>query len=290
VIDVAVIGGPFLDLTFVGLPRMPAAGEEVVARRLGVTPGGTAIQAIGAARLGLAAAVVAPIPSDPFGALLASMLEAEGVRWIGGVGDATSVTALLPDGDGVAMASVLGASEPSRNDVERAGARAVVGSLGRAALVPGDARYYATSGPIEVERGVDRLDERVGRATAVIVNETEARALTGAGGSDAVSAVLALGAPACVVTRGRDGAVAGDAGRIVEIAAPEVEAADATGAGDLFVAAYVWADLAGLPFAARVGWATLAAGLSVRAPTALEGAVTLDELLAEGERGGLKGP
>jgi sugar/nucleoside kinase (ribokinase family) len=52
---VAVVGAPFLDLVFEGLPRLPREGEEVVGRALHLVPGGTAIQAIGLARLGLEA-------------------------------------------------------------------------------------------------------------------------------------------------------------------------------------------------------------------------------------------
>ena len=51
---------PFLDLVFEGLPRLPGAGEEVVGRALHVVPGGTAVQAIGLARLGLSVALVSP--------------------------------------------------------------------------------------------------------------------------------------------------------------------------------------------------------------------------------------
>ena len=50
--DVAVVGAPFLDLTFEGLERIPQEGEELTARTLHVAPGGTGRQAIAAARLG----------------------------------------------------------------------------------------------------------------------------------------------------------------------------------------------------------------------------------------------
>ena len=60
---VAVVGAPFLDLVFEGLPRLPTAGEEVVGRALHVVPGGTTIQAIGIERLGIPATLVAPVPT-----------------------------------------------------------------------------------------------------------------------------------------------------------------------------------------------------------------------------------
>jgi sugar/nucleoside kinase (ribokinase family) len=90
-----------------------------------------------------------------------------------------------------------------------------------------------------------------------------------------------------VVTLGPRGALAVENGREVRVDAPGVEAVDATGAGDLFLPAYVWADLNGLDVERRIEWAALYAGLSVRAPTAFAGAVRLDELLAEGAHRGL---
>ena len=62
---------------------------------------------------------------------------------------------------------------------------------------------------------------------------------------------------------------------------------DATGAGDLLVAAYIWADLAGMPLEERLRWAVVYAGLSVTTPTAVAGAVDEARLLAEGARLGL---
>lgn len=285
--DVAVIGGPFLDLTFEGLERIPAAGEEVVARALHATPGGTAIQAIGAARLGLSAAIVAPRPTDAIGSFLASMLAAEGVRWLGGDGDATCVTAVLAAGPRPGMASAVGASEPTLADVAAVDARAVIASLGRLPLVPAGRTIYATTGQFEVQGDVGRVLPNLGRADTVIVNEAEAEALTGVSGDDALPELHRLGAATAVVTRGSRGAVASDGTSTAEVPASDVVEADATGAGDLFVAAYVWASLRGLELPECVAWATLAAALSVRAPTALDGAVHLEELLDEGRRRGL---
>jgi sugar/nucleoside kinase (ribokinase family) len=63
-----------------------------------------------------------------------------------------------------------------------------------------------------------------------------------------------------------------------------------TGAGDLFSAAYVWADHWGAPLAERLRWAVLYAALSVRVATAVAGAVPLKALLEEGENLGLTSP
>jgi sugar/nucleoside kinase (ribokinase family) len=93
-----------------------------------------------------------------------------------------------------------------------------------------------------------------------------------------------------VVTLGADGAIATEGDEVVRTGAPRVDVVDATGGGDLFVSAYVWADLRGAPLGHRLAWATLYATLSIREPTAFTGAVHLDELLSEGRARGLIPP
>ncbi|MGH2527376.1 MAG: carbohydrate kinase family protein, partial [Actinomycetota bacterium] len=259
--DVAVVGSPFLDLTFAGLPRVPRPGEEVVGRDLHVAPGGTGMQAIGAARLGLSTALVSPIGDDPAGDVLRTMLSAEGVEWIGQRNGSTATTAILSTPDGSAMATAFDEAEPTTQDVAAVDARAFVLSLGRLPLRPPSAAVYATTGGIELEAGVRAEGKSFDGVRALIVNEREARQLTGA--NDAVSAGGALTASVeCVViTLGADGALAFERGRETRAKPPDLDVVDTTGAGDLFVAAYLWADVRGLDVDARIAWATLYAGL-----------------------------
>ena len=66
-VDVVCAGPVFLDLTFEGLDALPEPGRERFARELHETPGGAAITAVGLARLGLRAAVAAPLGDDVAG-------------------------------------------------------------------------------------------------------------------------------------------------------------------------------------------------------------------------------
>ncbi len=284
--DVAVVGAPFFDLTFSGLPRLPAAGEELVADALAIGPGGTGMQAIGAARLGLRTALVAPRPSDRAGELLQAMFEAEGVAWVGPRASAASTTAILSTSSGTAMATVVGDGEPSASDVAGVRARAMVVSLGRIALAPPGARVYVTTGTLELDAGVRPDHASLGETRALILNAAEARRATGVDDLDAATRRLAAEVANVVVTDGPGGALTVEGDRVVRIPAPDVEMVDATGAGDLFVATYVWADLGGAGVVDAIAWAGLAAGLSVGSRTAVEGAVRLTELLDEGTRRG----
>ena len=81
-IDVAVATTPFLDITFSGLDALPQPGQERYARQLHRSAGGGAITAVGAARLGLRAALAGPLGSDGEGALLRDDLEREGVTLV----------------------------------------------------------------------------------------------------------------------------------------------------------------------------------------------------------------
>ncbi len=290
-VDVAVVGTPFLDLTFERLPRVPEVSEELLGTALHVGPGGAGMQAVALARLGMRVALVGPLGSDIGGGFLREVFQREGVDVVGepqpGV---TSTTALLSTPEGVAMATVLGEGEPTLDHVRAAGPGAVVTSLGRLHLAPAGTALYVVTGPLEVDR-IDHpsLGELAG-ARAFMATSSEAAALAGAADpEDAARRVAAFGTTS-VVTLGADGAIAADDSSVVRAAAPDVETVDATGAGDLFAAAYVWADLRGANLADRLAWACLYAGLSVRTPTALAGALYLDELLREGRDRGLIPP
>ena len=295
-VEVAVVGAPFVDITFEGLERLPQVHEELVARRVHVGPGGTGMQAIGAARLGLDTALVASVGDSGIDGAVRAMLENEGVKMAppvqgGSTGEPTlPVTALLSTPRGVAMATGLNGDEPTAEEVAAVGADAIVLSLGRHGLAPAGASVYAVTGGLELGNTDAGAFDDLRRARALVVNESEATTLTGQREAGHAALQLARTIPTVVVTRGDRGAVAARGDRLVQVAAPSVEAVDATGAGDLFVPAFVWADKHGSDLETTLRWSCLYAGLSVRTATALSGAVRLRELLDEGLARGLAPP
>jgi ribokinase len=285
-VDVACGELAFVDVTFVGLERLPGPGEERRALDLQRSPGGGAITAIALARLGLTSALVSPIGADPDGDYLRAELAAEGVLWAGRRMARTATTAVMPiDGDR-AMATYDPGEQLTGEELAAVDPRAVVISLPRIALTPRDAALYATAGDAEARADVDDEAADLSHARALIVNEREATVMSGA--ADGHSAARALGerTPLAIVTLGEHGAVAACEGRLAEVPGIPAEPVDTTGAGDLFTAAYVWADHLGLALEERLRWAVLYATLSVRVPTALAGAVTRSALVEAGaERG-----
>jgi sugar/nucleoside kinase (ribokinase family) len=57
-VDIACAEPAFLDLTMAGLEAIPRPGEERLAKDFLRSPGGGAITAVGAARLGLSSSLV----------------------------------------------------------------------------------------------------------------------------------------------------------------------------------------------------------------------------------------
>jgi sugar/nucleoside kinase (ribokinase family) len=279
-IDVVCAGPPFLDITFSGLGSLPSLGEERLAGSVSLTAGGLANVALGATRLGLRAAVFAPVGGDLLGGILAELLAAEGIEWIGPAADATAVSAIMPlDGD---RAFVTVAPE---HGVDAAGlatldARAVVigaPSVGRA---PEGAAVYAVVGDIDARAVAGRPPADLARARAMILNDAEARLLSGEADAEAAARALAGICPTVVVTLGAGGAVCADEHGLIREPAPDVPVVDTNGAGDLFTAAWVWGDLGGRGLAERLHLAVAYASLSVGVPTTRQGAATADELLS----------
>jgi sugar/nucleoside kinase (ribokinase family) len=143
-------------------------------------------------------------------------------------------------------------------------------------LAPAAARVYVSVGDIDARALAGReLPPELATARAMMVNEKEALVLTGAPDAESAAAQLARHAPLAIVTLGPDGALAVGPDGTLHVPGVTVEpVVDTTGAGDLFAAAYIWADHWGAPLEERLRWAVLYASASVRVATATAGALT----------------
>jgi len=278
---VLVIGSINADLV-VTLDRLPEPGETVTGGRFARHGGGKgANQAVAAARAGARVRFAGAVGDDDLGAAAIEQLAVEGVD-VGAVarleGEATGVALIAVDRAGrnqIAVASGANA---------RVGAALVARALEAAALGPGDvvllgfevpdaavvagARAAGAAGARAILNPAparDLPDGALGHGVLLTPNGLEAAALTGETEPAAAARALARRANApVVVTVGADGALLADGDGVVEIAAPEVEVVDTTGAGDAFngVLAAGLAAGAGIEEAARR--AVEAASASVR--------------------------
>src|SRR5689334_10778128 len=290
-VDVVVAVPAFLDMTFVGLEALPRLGEERFAGDLVRSPGGGAITAIGAARLGLNVALAAPIADDPAGEMIREEMEAEGVQVVGTPCTRTPVTMVLPLDGQRAMVTYDPGARARAADVAALAPDAVVAGFRQLDAVPGGARAC-----VSVRGGDGRAFARPlpgGRegAARVLIESRESMVLTGAGTPEAGAEMLGRTVPAAIVGVGERGAVAVVDGKRVDIEGYQVGGVvDPTGTNDLFISAWLWGVAKGLSIEDALHWGSLYAALSVRVPTGARGATPLGDFIQEGSRRGLTLP
>jgi ribokinase len=286
-VDLVVTATAFLDLTFIGLECVPAPGQERFAGDLLRSPGGGAINAIGAARLGLRAALASPLGDDLEGAFIRRMLEREGIELKTGGGVRTPITVVMPFGGERAMVTYEPGITTRASDVAAFSPRAVVSALNQLDVVPESAHAYVTCGDDDARAFAGRPPRDLARARALFLNRREALALTRESTAEAAATRLGKDVEIVVVTVGADGAMAHADGEIVYAPGFEMDAVDTTGAGDLLCSAFVWADLAGADVETALRWAVLYGSLSVEVPTGAAGAATRARLVQEASSRGL---
>ena len=178
-VDVVVTATAFMDLTFIGLESVPGPGEERFAGDLIRSPGGGAINAIGAARLGLKAALSVPLGEDLDGRFIREALEAEGIALSTSAGTRTPTTVVMPWGGERAMVTYEPLASTSAAEVAGFEPRAVIVALDQLDLVPDGVRGYATCGDDDARAFAAHPPRDLERARALFVNRREALLITG---------------------------------------------------------------------------------------------------------------
>ena len=275
-LDVVVSGLVFHDLVL-GLPTPPRPGTEVWATDSNESPGGIANFAVALSRLGLRTGLAAAFGADDLGDRVWSRLaDDEGIdlslsRKLAGWQTPLTV-ALAYEGD---RALVTRGTPPllSADELITAppAARAVAAHIGP---WPNDwlAKSKAAGSVVFADVGWDPSEQwdpavldQLEHCDVFLPNAAEAMHYTRTHSPTEALVRLAELVPLVVVSNGADGALAMDAGTGERVAVPahQVQAADTTGAGDVFAAGFIAATLWELPLPERLRFASLVAAISV---------------------------
>jgi sugar/nucleoside kinase (ribokinase family) len=277
-LDVIMQGTVFLDIVLTGLPGLPVGGTEINAEGMGSCPGGVANLAVAASRLGLRTGLAAAFGDDMYGDFLyRTLAEQEHIDlslsrrfddWHSPVTvslavnrDRAMVTHAHPSP--VADADFIIDPPPSAAGVVHLSGRPAPWAEKAAAagtLLFGDVGWDETDewSPTTLE-GLSELH-------AFLPNSVEAMSYTRTEDPRAALMALAEDVPVVVVTCGGQGAIGLDSTTDEEEWVPSlpVNAVDATGAGDVFAAAFILGTLRAWPLRHRMAFANLCAGLSVQ--------------------------
>ncbi len=278
--DVVCVGSPFLDLIFHELSHLPTPGEEVLAKRLTLTPGGIANVAYACKQLGLESAICAPRGVDALGQVLDRLIEESGVHWVGRTTPSTPISVAIPADRDRGFITVNPNISPDIETLATIETGAVVANLPNVAKLPAGLRTYAILGDPEAVELSGKLTGPLDHIEALFLNEREATLVTCIEDADEAVRVLADLGTTVVMTRGPRGAVAvTPSGEFVSVSAPALEVPDPTGAGDAFTAAYIWADLRGEPLHRRMEVAVLYASRSIGESSVRQKGLPLEDFL-----------
>jgi ribokinase len=282
---IVVLGSVNLD-TVLRCTRLPAPGETVQGHALDRHPGGKgANQAVAASRLGAPVRFIGCIGDDGAGcsalaALTSEMIDTTGVCRVAGP---TGVALVLVEDSGQNCIAL----HPGANAaLDRAQVDAQAGTIRAAQTLvcqletPQDATWHAIG--IARAAGVRVLlnpapaqavdASRLAEVDVLVPNESEAMSLAllvGPAGQppanprEAALQLRAAGVGTVVVTLGGQGVLVSDAAGLRHFAAPPVVAQDTSGAGDTFVGALAVALGRGAALDDAIGWAQVAASISV---------------------------
>ncbi|PAQ10074.1 ribokinase [Mesorhizobium temperatum] len=292
---VHVVGNACVDTMF-RVGRFPAAGETLNASSYTDGLGGKgANQAVAAARTGAAVTFWTALGKDPAGAWIRSRLDRElsdlevsefdlpsdrstivvdagGENFI--VSGVACSEAFDPIGQ-TALASRIGFGDivVCQGNLRGAATNACL----RAAQENG-ARTVLNASPIDAAALPD-----FGLAEVLVVNQSEAKALTGQGDmAEAADALTAKGAGTVVITLGSEGCLVlgPDQGGSLRLPAPRVEALDTSGAGDVFCGCLAGGLAKGMSVTSALKFALAAAAISVTRPGTLISCPSASEMAA----------
>ncbi len=261
--DIVCVGTAIVDVIIKGFDPNPVSVTGYRADTCSLNTGGEAVNcSVAAAKLGLRTAILCHLGNDAAGEMIERELKSHGVdvsRVVRSDEHATPVTAMFVAEDG-SRQSITNAAHrcnfrPERYVPSLAGAKAVVlGSLFRAPFDDPDviravAEFAHRNGmpvfadtklPNFTKLSLDDVRDALPLIDFITPNEDEGRYFTGEDEPERMADVfLAKGVRNAIVKLGGKGCVYRGAEGAVRLPAYDIDAVDATGAGDTFLAGFV---------------------------------------------------
>jgi ribokinase len=278
---ILVVGSSNTDMV-VKSERLPVPGETILGGAFLMAAGGKgANQAVAAARLGGEVVFIGKVGADIFGQKTIELLRNERI-------DTGHVRIDSEHPSGVALITVDSQGENCIVVASGANGNLLPGDVAvekimQAALVVmqleiplGTVEYVVVEAaahgvPVILNPAPARVlpDHLLKQVAILTPNQQEAEMLTGVriddwGSAERAAAALAgKGVKTVIITMGAEGALLLDQGKFERVAAPTVKAVDTTAAGDVFCGALAVAMVEGRPVKEAVGFACVAAALSV---------------------------
>jgi len=267
--DLICIGMALIDSIIRGFDPKPISASGYRAASASLNVGGEAVnEAVAAAKLGAKTAIVCALGRDGAGGMVRAFLRQYGVdESRASESPATPVTTMFVDAQGNRKSITNEAHRynfhPERTPAAFADARGLIlGSLFRApfddpqvirqvltaAKANGQTVFADTKLPNFRVLSLDDVSDSLPLVDCITPNEDEARYFTGkTEPEDMADVFLALGVGRVIVKLGGKGCLMKTKDKTVRLPAYDIQAVDATGAGDNFVAGFASEILRGTP-------------------------------------------
>jgi sugar/nucleoside kinase (ribokinase family) len=255
--DVIVVGTACCDIIFHGLPSFPKLGEEVWTEGIEVTAGGAMNTPAALSRLGVNTGLITPIGTDIWGEIILSKIIQEGI-----------LTELLYHvNQAFPQVSVALNYNNDRSFVsygEKPDLKAYQKHIQQVIHQHSAQFFHFNSSPeeghtelmkeaknvgkkISLDIGwdpewlvFDKAREQIAIADIFLPNLKEAQLITGKEDKYDALEALAKIVPTVVIKLGADGAICFSEGKVYESRSKAIKSVDATGAGDCFVAGFLY--------------------------------------------------
>lgn len=273
-VDVVGLGACNVDF-IMKVPRFVCSDDEVNVEKLFLSLGGSASNfVVGVSRLNIKSGIIARVGNDYFGRWSLQQFKKEGVdtQRLLMINGSTGMVFIPVDPHGErSMYTFMGANEKlqlEKEDVEYIKSAKILHVTGMYKEVVEEASKHAhmlslDPGTILSSFGIDNLRKIIKKTHIIFLNKKEVSLLTKENVDEGAQILLDLGVSMVIVTLGKDGTNLYTDEGMIHSNVRQVNALDATGAGDAFAAGFIGSFVKGQKLEDCLSFANLVASYCV---------------------------